>query len=162
MEQWKDVIGFEGKYQISNHGQLKSLERKVKCKNGTRVVKNKILSPIFSATGYFNVRVKNASGEVVALFVHHQVAKHFIGERPDGMVIDHIDGNPRNNHVSNLRYVSQATNLQKRKDAKLTEEKVKQIKELLQTKKQREIAAMFGVRQSLISRINTGGRWSSV
>lgn len=161
MEIWKDVDGFEGVYQISNYGNLRSLDRRVPCKNGTRKIEGKLLSPMFSPTGYFNKLVVK-DGKAHALFIHHLVAKKFIGDRPEGFVIDHIDGNPRNNHVSNLRYVTQSVNLQKRKDCKLSLDSVKIIKSLLGTRTQREIAQMFGVRQSLISRIKTGQRWSNV
>lgn len=161
MEMWKDVEGFEGVYQISNFGSLRSLDRKVRSKGGQRTVRGQMLKPMYTPKGYLN-KIVVKDGEPIALFIHTLVAKHFIGIRPDGLVIDHIDRNPRNNHVSNLRYVTSAENQQNRKDGKLTQKHVQEIKLLLKTKTQREIANMYGVRQPLISRIKTGDRWANV
>jgi predicted ABC-class ATPase len=89
-------------YEISNLGNCRRL-----LKNGNyKEVNGSILT---SGGGYRYVQLKRENKKTNLLF-HHLVAKVFIGERPNNMVIDHIDRNPKNNNVSNLRYVSQLEN----------------------------------------------------
>ena len=54
-EEWRDVVGYEGLYQVSNQGRVKSLERKVPKRNGERTVKERILKPITDRYGYLIV-----------------------------------------------------------------------------------------------------------
>lgn len=157
-EIWKDVEGLEGYYQVSNHGRIKSLSRKVRSRHGHRTIKETIVTPLFTKQGYLNV-ITSKNGVRGTLIVHQSVAKHFIGERPTGLVIDHIDGNQVNNRADNLRYVTTAENLRKRRDVKLDAEKVKSIRELLPNMSQSKIAKMFGVSQTMISHINLGTAW---
>jgi hypothetical protein len=89
-------------YEISNFGNCRRL-----LKNGNyREVKGSILT---TGGGYKYVQINRENKRINLLF-HHLVANVFIGERPADMVIDHIDRNPRNNNISNLRYISQLEN----------------------------------------------------
>ena len=98
MEEYKCILE---DYEISNFGNCR---RKMK-KGGYKNVKGCIAS-----TGYRYFQVYREGKRINKLF-HHLVAKAFIGERPEGLVIDHIDRNKLNNNVSNLRYVSQKENI---------------------------------------------------
>ena len=51
-EVWKDVIGYEGSYQVSNYGKVRSLTRKVSCMGGQRTIKGKLLKPTDSSNLY--------------------------------------------------------------------------------------------------------------
>lgn len=162
MEEWKDVKGFEGIYQISNQGRLRSMERFVKCRGENfRRLPSQIMKPMYSSQGYLNHRV-TVNGKSTTLFIHRLVAEHFLNCDFDEKFVDHIDRNKTNNHASNLRFVSPKENMRNRSDNKLDFEKVSQIKSLLKNMTQKEIAKMFNVRQSMISRIKTGDRWADV
>lgn len=89
-------------YEISNFGNLRK-----KLKNGEyKNVKGSILN---SGGGYKYFQINRGNKRTNHLF-HHLVANAFIGERPENLVIDHIDRNSLNNNVNNLRYVSYKEN----------------------------------------------------
>ena len=89
-------------YEISNFGNVR-----IKLKNSEyKTLKCSILK---SGGGYKYFQLKR-NGKRKNFLVHHLVAEHFIGARPKNLVIDHIDRNPQNNNLSNLRYVSQKEN----------------------------------------------------
>ena len=159
MENWKDIERYEGIYQISDHGRVKSLKRKVRSKgDGLRELPEKIVQPLYTKAGYLNlIASKNQKRET--LVIHHLVAKHFIGERPKGLVIDHIDGNITNNHVSNLRYVTTKQNLRKRRDVKLNEEIAEEIRSLNGVISQSVIANKYKISQSMVSKICSSKAW---
>lgn len=108
-EIWKPIFGYEGFYEISNCGRVRSLDREIIFKNGNkRKYIGKILKQKYH-NGYAMVNLnKNKKCEVV--YVHQLVAKHFIGDRPKGMVVNHKDGIKSNNNVFNLEYVSSTEN----------------------------------------------------
>ena len=110
-EVWRDVPGFEGHYQVSNYGNVKSLERNVKHpKIGKMHIKGRILKQSNASKGYKQVCL-NLSGKTKIFRVHRLVAMAFI-ENPEGLeTVNHIDGNKGNNHVSNLEWCSVADNL---------------------------------------------------
>ena len=96
---WVDIIGYEGDYQISNDGQVKSL------KNG----KEKILSPTYNKNGYLKVNLYN-NGTRKTHRVHQLVAHAFVPGYQPGMVVNHIDEDKSNNVWTNLEWVSPKDN----------------------------------------------------
>lgn len=159
MEVWKDVSGWEGVYQVSSHGRMKSMARYVNSRNGgKRPLPEKIITPILTGWGYENV-IASERQKRSTLVVHQVVAEHFIGKRPDGLVIDHIDGNKRNNRVENLRYCTHKDNLRKRHDRKLTVQLAEEIR-AIKGKSQLEIAKLFGVSQAMIWKVISGRAWT--
>ena len=113
MEIWKDVKGYEGLYQVSNLGNVKGLERKVKNKNGYRIVKpNKIKMYIHNT--YYIVHL-NKKSKRKSHSVHQLVAESFLNHKRQGhnLVVDHIDNNPLNNAVCNLQIVTNRFNTRK-------------------------------------------------
>lgn len=102
---WKPVIGFEGKYEVSNDGRVRSLERKVAVRNGVRTVPPKVLKHGYTV-GYPCVVLGRGNTRMV----HALVAEAFIGPRPKGFDVLHIDGSRDNNSAINLRYASRSEN----------------------------------------------------
>ena len=94
-------------YEISNFGNVR---RKLLC----GIYKNITGSLLKRGGGYKYFQVQREGKRINFLF-HHLVAKYFIGERPEKMIIDHIDRNSLNNHIDNLRYCSQKENIQNSK-----------------------------------------------
>ena len=108
MEVWKDIKGYEGLYQISNKGKVKSLNRTLTRKNNKRMhYDEKIIKPIPNSRGY--LRVQLTKGETkTKFFVHRLVAIHFV-ENPNKNefnVVNHIDCNPKNNSFDNLEWTT--------------------------------------------------------
>ena len=175
-EVWKDISGYEGLYRVSNLGRVKSLRRYVPCKNGVRVVRERVLRPSVHRDGYLKIELrKNAIGEHP--MIHRLVALAFIPNPDNKTQVNHIDGIKRNNSVDNLEWCDQSENqlhaykngLQKPlkgeqvKTSKLTEENIYQIFELSkQGVEQYNLAERFNVNQSTISRILNGKRWAHV
>lgn len=109
-EVWKDISGFEGRYHVSNLGNVKSLPRIVRQEHTQhnhavdRNIKGRLIHPSDNGNGYKMVllRLLSQNGKRKRFYVHRLVAEHFIGEIPKGMVANHIDYNKSNNCVSNL------------------------------------------------------------
>ena len=112
-EIYKDIPNYEGLYQISNLGNLRSLGRMRS--DGRHFIKGQDMSPSIHSKGYYIVHLTNSSSIRKTFFVHKLVALCFIGERPEGLVIDHIDNNPANNSSVNLQYTSYRVNNSKDK-----------------------------------------------
>ena len=116
MEIWKDIKGYEGLYQVSNLGRVKSLDRiETNSKGFKRRIKKRILKP-FNKKGYMQVNIcKNCKRETFD--IHILVSIAFLNHKPCGMrkVINHIDFDKSNNRVENLEIVTQRENSSHRK-----------------------------------------------
>lgn len=174
-EQWKPVVGYEGFYEVSDLGRVKSLERTCKTAHGKgwRTVKGRMLYIHTDRRGYQTVQLCNV--EKVTHLIHRLVMAAFVGRCPDGMEVCHGDGNPRNNQLSNLRYDTHENNCadmvehgtatigENNGHSKLTEKEVSEIKWALSHGfKGIEIADYFGVSSSSVSNINTNQKWRHV
>ena len=111
IEYWKDIKGFEGWYQVSTFGRVKRL-KKVHCNHGKRniVERELILSPSNDKKGYKHVMVSNGN-ERKRCKVHRLVAEAFIPNTENKPQVDHINRNPADNRVENLRWVTNAENV---------------------------------------------------
>ena len=123
-EEWKDVVGYSGLYEISNHGNLRSLPRYKKSKGGESyyTTKGKLLKPqpIGYKREYYGTRVTTESGEVSGVYYHILVAMAFLNHIPDGhnLIVDHIDNDQTNNRLDNLQIITQRENCVKDKPVK--------------------------------------------
>ena len=107
MKEWRDITGYEGLYQVSSLGEVKGLDRAVKRSNGrTMTVKGKTVSQQ-EYKKYKRVTLCNTKRET--LWVHRIVYGSFF-DIPKGMEIDHIDRNPSNNKLNNLRLCTRRQN----------------------------------------------------
>ena len=170
-EIWKEISGYGDKYSVSNYGNVKNhitgrllnpFDRRAKSTSGKKGYKTVHL------TGGLT-RIKNAS-------VHSLIMAAFIGDRPDGYVINHIDGNPSNNHLSNLEYCTQSHNRkqdfihgrQSLKGENNTQSKIKQSDVLVIVSLRnggmtyKQIGELFGLTISGVSSIFNGYTWSHI
>ena len=106
--EWRPVPGWEGHYEVSNHGQVRSLERTAT--NG-RVIAPRLLQPTRNQDGYLVVGFRREGNQIrQAMTVHKAVMLAFVGPRPEGQEVRHLDGNPGHNKLSNLRYGTRSEN----------------------------------------------------
>lgn len=162
MEIYKWIKGFEGRYEISNFGNIRSYKKS-----------GKLLQMTLCNTrgGYLRIKLNNKPK-----LVHRLVAETFIGEIPKGYVINHLDFNPKNNKLDNLEICTQSKNVRhthnlgrakmpdntgsKNGMSILNEQKVLEIKKLFKTGlSNKKISEMFGVHQGTISDIKVGKTW---
>lgn len=111
-EVWKDIPGYEGLYQVSDLGRVRSLERwryNPKCKDGKQYVPEKILKAA-ERTGYLVVAI-NKNGKRKSYSVHRLVAQAFIPNPENKRTVNHKDGNKKNNRVSNLEWNTDSENV---------------------------------------------------
>lgn len=109
-EKWKDIEGFEGIYQVSNLGKVRSIDRIVEYKNGaTRKIEGKILKPRDNNEGYDQVDLYK-NGVRVTMKVHRLVATAFL-KNPDNLpVVNHKNSLRNDNRVKNLEWVTFSEN----------------------------------------------------
>lgn len=111
-EIWKDIAGYEGYYQVSNMGRVKSVYRIIdRCDGTTQRVSERILKPFNtgSAPHYLGVHLRK-DGERETLKIHRLVAKAFIPNPEKLDVVDHIDSDTHNNKAANLRWCTYSDN----------------------------------------------------
>lgn len=111
-EIWKDIKGFEGYYQVSNLGRVKSLPKLVWQGNGYGMhkLKERILKDCIHRNGYHLVGLSR-NGEKKRFLVHRLVYENFVGDIPNGMQINHIDECKDNNALSNLNLMTPKQNI---------------------------------------------------
>lgn len=129
-EIWKDIEGYEGLYQVSNMGRVRSLDRKSKSKNKwnsyNMSIKGRIRLTATSQRGYLRMRLcKDGIKQWYQL--HQLVARAFIPNPEGKETVNHIDGNKKNNCVSNLEWATQAENNKHARDTHLNNNRRKKV-----------------------------------
>lgn len=107
MEIWKDIPNYEGLYQISNLGNVKSLHR---IANNNHIIHEKILKPQKNYNGYLIVNLYK-NNKMKAKLIHRLVGKTFIDNPNNYNYINHIDKNKSNNNINNLEWCTQSYNV---------------------------------------------------
>jgi NUMOD4 motif/HNH endonuclease len=174
-EVFVDIPGYEGYYQVSNYGNVRSLDRVITQQNGKKqLVKGRALKPHLTNKGYFKVHL-SLKGKRKSRSIHRLVALAFLPNPLNKPQVNHINGCKTDNNLCNLEWNTQSeqqihayqNGLQSRGEkhhyAKLTRAEVIQIKQLLRGRVlQKDIAIRFKVSQQVISAINTGTRWNHI
>jgi hypothetical protein len=172
MENWLPVVGWEGFYEVSDLGNVRSVDRIIHDCQGNKRFSGKFLTPWKHKSGHLYVSLRKNSTKQNAQ-VHRLVSIAFIGPVPDGKEVCHENGNAADNRLENLRYDTRANNIQdskahgtflygeKRPGAKLKEVDIVSIFEMNSNGFSiTEIANKFNVKNNNISRILSGDRWS--
>ena len=107
-EEWKDIPNYEGLYQASNLGRIKSLER-IDAR-GNRLLKEKILKPQINDSGYYRIKLQKQS-IIKFYYVHRIVYEAFNGQIPEGLQVNHINEVKTDNRLSNLNLMTQKENI---------------------------------------------------
>lgn len=116
-EQWKPVVGYEGRYRVSSRGRVRSLSRVIIDKhNRTRTVSGRILTQTMrgNARRQYLAVTLSRGGVSETRQVHHLVLEAFVGPRPPGTLACHFDDDHENNTLGNLRWDTPKSNVQDR------------------------------------------------
>lgn len=170
IEEWRPVVGWEGYYSVSSLGRVRSEPRVIflGAERRPQTIRGRILKLGEHTGGYLTV-ILCRGGKPQTHLVHKLVLTAFQGERPDGLEARHLDGVPTNNARSNLEWGTPVENAADREahgrqprgatvgTSKLSDAQVLAIRS--DKRRQREIAADYGISQTMVSRIKLGKAW---
>lgn len=174
MEYWKPIKE-KPQYLISNKGRIKSTKRVIVKANGiSQTINERIIKTFINKNGYEVAVIQD--GEKGKHFqVHRLVSIAFIDNPKRKAFVNHIDGNKKNNCISNLEWCTKSENekhahrigLKKWQGenssrAILTDSKVLEIRKMLGAYSQRQIASMYGVSRSCIKGIHDRRTWKHI
>lgn len=109
--QWQEIDNYEGFYEVSSTGLIKSLHRTISLSTGKkRTVNSRILKQKDNGSGYKFVVLSKGNVQK-SYYVHRLVASAFVSNDTNQDCVNHIDGNPSNNHYLNLEWVSHSDNV---------------------------------------------------
>lgn len=172
-ERWAPAYEFEGLYEVSNLGQIRSLARTIYRSDG---VVNRILGKVLQPTktdrrGRLHLSLRK-NGEYYTRQVHRMVLEAFVSPRPDGLVCCHNNGNAADNRLCNLRWDTPKANSMdacihgtgnqgfRNPNAFLTPEQIINIRNATGTNS--AVALHFGINAETARRIRKGIRWADV
>lgn len=176
VEAWKPIAGFEGLYEVSNQGRVRSLDRRLPKSDGTtQPFRGRVLKPSVHKDGYHCVNLQHC-GKIVGRLVHRLVWAAFSGPIPEEMEVNHKYGDKSNNKLADLELNTPKENCQHRDRtglrkpargsgsgrAKLTEDAVRAIVADLPYASCVELAAKHSVTPGAISCIALGKSWSHI
>lgn len=110
-ESWRAIGGWEGDYEVSNLGRVRSLTRMSENGRGTpRRVCGRVLHPSKNRPGYLGISLERSGEEPIRYLLHRLVARAFIGAIPPGYAVNHINGVKSDNRVGNLQITTNSEN----------------------------------------------------
>ena len=156
MEIWKDVVGFEEQYEVSNLGNLRSKERLVKhWRGGERKYKSNVKNIRLNDKGYFRCNLKNG-GKRYDFTIHKLVALAFIPNEENKPFVNHKNGIKTDNRVENLEWCSASENITHAVKNRLIKTKLtdEQAKEIFNSQlSNRKLAKIYDINHSIVWRI---------
>lgn len=179
-EEWRPVKDWEDVYEVSNHGNVRGVPRSfTRIRRGKKeitVVGYRIKKISTNHDGYAITGLTIGSGRALSKLVHRLVATAFIGPVPEGMEVNHRDGNKLNNHIENIEYVTHLENMrhadrtglrtylpgEKNGMAILTENQVRDAIALFGTMSVRQIANKMNCKPHVIYHIRSGKNWKHI
>jgi len=168
MEQWRDIPGHEGAYQVSDLGRVRSLDREVAYRDGRkpRFFRGRVVRPRRLNHGHLSVGVgREPDGSRRYMLIHRAALLAFVGPCPPGQEVRHLNGDPEDNRLENLAYGTRTENLQDRtrhNQRRLSLSQVKSIKARLGSVSQHALAREFQVSRSLVAHIAAGRSYANV
>lgn len=174
MIEWRPVVGYEGFYEVSSAGEVRSLPRQVRHYTGALLARaGRTLNGCVNAKGYVMINLCK-DGTTRSRSLHSLVAEAFHGPRPPGYVVRHLDGSQLNNAAANIAYGTHQENSDDMRRhgrivagdahprALLTSAKVRQIRALSDTTTQVKLAEQFGMSVQQISNIVNRRQWRHI
>lgn len=174
-EEWRPALGWEGYYEVSSYGRVRSLDRYVEYESRYGTVcmslKGKMLNPHVSK-GYPFVRLSNSERRRM-VGLHVLVCEAFLGSRPTGCDAAHNDGNPLNPRLDNLRWATRQENMadcarhgtrvfgERHGRSKLTKEQAATIRVTWDVAELRRLAAEYGIHINHAHQIRRGSRYQT-
>lgn len=164
---WAEIPGYEGQYMISEYGKIRRMEHTIISKAGIKRI-HKAMDIQYSRqpdNPYFVVALKKRY-----YYVHKLVGMAFIPNPENKEQVNHKDFNKRNNHVSNLEWVTRKENAQhallggrlKLNTLKLTKEQVIEIRKIDRSVPSSQVAKRYNISSSNIRQIRQGKWWKNV
>ena len=166
MTEWREILS--GDYEVSRCGRIR------RARPGRRTAAGREMKPVLMKIGYFMV-APTVAGRNRRFYLHELVALAFIGPRPAGREINHIDGVKTNNVASNLEYVSHAENMRharrlgllpsgrRARKSHLTEDDVRAMREAWAAGARGvDLSIHFGVATATVSHIVNRKTWRDV
>lgn len=176
-EIWKPIPGYEGLYDVSNTGKVRSLDRIVRSRWGTdKPIKGGLKAFTQNSQGYKSIHLYK-SGKMGRAYVHRLVASVFHPNPNDLPQVNHLDGDKANNAAMNLEWCTATSNCvhavreqlyenakgEQSGNAKLTESDVREVRQLAaRGEMHKDIAAIFGIGRKAITKIVNHQRWKHV
>lgn len=174
LEEWRGVIGFESLYEVSSLGRVRSLTRPQKHYTGKLLVRHgRELRGCITDRGYIKVSLCK-DGRVLGRHVHALVAAAFIGPRPKGLLVRHLDGDGTNNAAQNLAYGTGAENAEDMRrhgtlrvgeahgSSKLTEAQVRALRAEPAHLPASALTEKYGIGLSQVYNVRSGNHWRHV
>lgn len=178
---WLPVVGYEGVYEVSENGDILSMSRIKSNQHGEYITKERLLKSATDRGGYKYVYLTDKQGYSRFIYVHRIVAQCFLEKDVKREFVNHINGIKTDNNYRNLEWVTKSENTahaysigsmgiginirsgSKNKSAKLDENKVVEIKNLIKIGRNCfSISKSYNVNPSTIYRIRDGKSWKNI
>ena len=171
---WKDIPGWEDRYQVSNGGHVRSKDHQVPWYGGrVSTRKGRVLTPVVKQNGYRYVTLTASSGKRIQIAIHRLVllafrgcvtsyslhARHRDNDRSNNRLSNLVPGTPKQNCGDMVRHKTRRFG-ETHNMAVLTERQARQIKFAATTREARELAAKYGVGKAHAYQIRSGKCWS--